>query len=70
VDRERVAIGLETSEGEIAPLAGLRADSVHAAFLGVDDSVGSRGIQRSGDGLVRVIVGLLFLFAPELSGIH
>jgi len=66
---ERVAIGLEALEGEIALLTGLRADTVNAAFFGVDDGVHPLGKQRLGDGFGGIVVGVLLFFAPRLAGV-
>ena len=64
---DRVALGLKPLEREVALFAGDRADTVDSALFGVDDGVCTLRVQGTGNGLGRVIVGVLFSFAPKLT---
>jgi len=66
---ERVAIGLEALKGQIALRPGHWANAVNRALFGVHDGVGPLGIEWAGDRLGRIVVGQVFLFAPQLAGV-
>jgi hypothetical protein len=54
-------------ERQVALFAGDRADTVDGALFGVNDRVHTLRVQGTGNWLGRVIVGLLFFFAPQLT---
>ncbi|MGB5835365.1 MAG: hypothetical protein WBG92_25720 [Thiohalocapsa sp.] len=39
------------------------------SLFGIDDGIGSRGIERADDGSSGIVVRELFLFAPQLAGV-